>query len=147
MILSHHFGDIAGHFKCHSQLEKIHTRIAKLPALQRGWRDTDNNHYYKLNGVTSPSSNLSSQHLAKNQLSQQSPEIRLPQNEQNIKAYDLEFLSLSIILSGWQSTFCNQNKLLQLSFKMKSIFPLPPNVRLNYQRFKALDVDSLFIHS
>lgn len=43
-----------------------HTRIAKLPALQTGWRDTDNNHYYKLNGVTSPSSNLSSQHLAKN---------------------------------------------------------------------------------
>jgi hypothetical protein len=33
-----------------------YTHIAKLPALQTGWKGSDNNHYYKLSGVTSPSS-------------------------------------------------------------------------------------------
>lgn len=46
--------------------KKMHTHIAKLPVLRTGWIDTDNNHYYKLSGVTSPGSNLSFQHLAKN---------------------------------------------------------------------------------
>lgn len=39
---------------------------AKRPALQIGWRGTDNNCYYKLSGVTSPSLDYSSQHPTKN---------------------------------------------------------------------------------
>lgn len=64
VIPSHQLGDIIRDFNCHSQLEKKrHTQSAKFPTLQTGWGDTDNNHYYKLSGVTSPSSNLFSQHL------------------------------------------------------------------------------------
>lgn len=67
VIPSHHFERNSWAFQMSFIVgENTHTGTAKLPALQTGWRDTDNNHYYKLSGVTSPSSNLSSQHLAKN---------------------------------------------------------------------------------
>lgn len=66
VIPNHHFGRNSWGFPMSFTVGKTTTYIAKLPALQTGWRGTDNNHYYKLSGVTSPSSNLSSQHLAKN---------------------------------------------------------------------------------